>query len=125
MLNKNLTNKNRRDGRVGYGARLRFNLTSIPGHESGVGSSPTLVRVIFCHFGLFLEYIRVSGVIDIFLLYVGSREPRALSRRKTRLFRYARTATSPSLNPASLALPKFKTNTAFRFTSQEAIEPEY
>ncbi len=27
MLNKTSTNKNRRDGRVGYGARLRFNLT--------------------------------------------------------------------------------------------------
>ena len=33
--------------RVGYGARLRLHLTQFPGHESGVGSSPTLVKSFF------------------------------------------------------------------------------
>ena len=34
----------RGDGRVGYGARLRLHLNILPGHESGVGSSPTLIN---------------------------------------------------------------------------------
>jgi hypothetical protein len=35
----------RSDGRAGYGARLRLLLTLLPGHESGVGSSPTLIII--------------------------------------------------------------------------------
>ena len=45
----------RRDGRVGYGARLRLTLTLIPGGEIRVGSSPTLVWI----------YLRSLSVITL------------------------------------------------------------
>jgi len=37
--------KSDKNHRAGYGARLRLLLTLLPGHESGVGSSPTLFSI--------------------------------------------------------------------------------
>ena len=50
--------------RVGYGARLRLLLTQFPGHESGVGSSPTLVKIflLFAVFELCLLGVHSLGL---------------------------------------------------------------
>jgi hypothetical protein len=45
ILGFSINQSERWDGRVGYGARLRLLLTLLPGHESGVGSSPTLISI--------------------------------------------------------------------------------
>jgi len=86
VLNKNFPNKNRRDGRVGYGGKHWP--TSYDLYRTNVVSSQVKVQLniiswsrkwrgfeshsrqsaFLPFFGLFLEYIRVSGLIDIFLL---------------------------------------------------------
>ncbi|KAH6859028.1 hypothetical protein BKA58DRAFT_52236 [Alternaria rosae] len=52
----------RTDGRAGYGARLRLLLTYIPGHESGVGSSPTLFSIRLA----IVRYPRYSFLVIFF-----------------------------------------------------------